>query len=1071
MSAAGRAVWEADKATYEIGGFTLDVGRWQLRDPRGERVELPPLPFRLLLFLVEQRERVVSKEELFEVVWGDAVVNEGSLTQAISIVRRAFSGGEVGARVIENVRGRGYRCAARVERVEGRGAARESSDVSEQSSELEVPLEPRAGDSYLRLKPPREVESGRSAELGRLSQTLDTACGGRGAAVLISGAVGIGKTWLAGQALERAVARGAFPCELHGYEDQAAPPLFPLRKLAVLLVRRHTGPGSRLLLEQLGELRVLAPELAELLPVSANAPMRTAAEQRFFLFSALIDLLEQASREQPLIVLLEDLHWMDEATLRFLERLAPELPRMALTLVCTYRYASSPPLERVLAALGREATTLSLPLSGLDAAAARLLFCQHGVPSPEPQLVERALLLTEGNPLFLTQVARLISELPNSGAELDPETLALPEESRAVLRQQLSALPETTQHCLELAALLGDDFHLAELKQACRLPQDALLRELEPAFTTRLLTREAQPGFRRRFGHPSVRSAIYESIPEPRRMQLHAVIAEALLGMASDTRPRLSAIAHHLYECAPLGDVATAAHYGVLAARAAFAATAYEDTIAHCRRILPMVELGGHERARYDAHRLLGDALRCMKGAPEAVGEAYLAASESARRLSDGVLHAEAAMCFAGRAPWGITLLRAIGIVEPRELALLEESLTLLPEHAWATRARVQGWLAFALYNSDQSERKAALAHASVALARESGDAAALVECLMVAQLSLRSPESLHARIAGLRETAQLAHAAGLRTFQIDAMEELAWLLFEAGDATGAELEMQRVMRLAEELGRPQDRRKMARFRSMLLDAAGKLAESEALMEAVRTQTAWPPEHPENTAIRTMMVARLRGQSERSIAELEALSTRFPLPVAWHCGLITAYVATGRLDDARRELARLRPDQFVAIPDDHNRVSSYTNLAVACSQIGDLGACAILRDKLEPYAGRNVLLGIRGFYYGPVWRVLGMLDLALGDSERARERLTLAIARDQEMGTAISEAGGRLLYAEAELALAAPGFRARAEEQIEAATRLIGQMNIVPLELQLKRLRASLAGLPSAHDESTMRKR
>jgi two-component system response regulator RegX3 len=113
----GSSSWEADKVSYDIAGFRLDVARWQLRDTRGERVELAPLPFRLLSFLVEQRARVVSKRELFQVVWGDATVNEGSLTQAISIVRRAFGGAEVGAKIIENVRGRGYRCAAHVARV------------------------------------------------------------------------------------------------------------------------------------------------------------------------------------------------------------------------------------------------------------------------------------------------------------------------------------------------------------------------------------------------------------------------------------------------------------------------------------------------------------------------------------------------------------------------------------------------------------------------------------------------------------------------------------------------------------------------------------------------------------------------------------------------------------------------------------------------------------------------------------------------------------------------------------------------------------------------------------------
>jgi predicted ATPase/DNA-binding winged helix-turn-helix (wHTH) protein len=1035
--------WQADKVRYVICGFTLDVRRWELRDVQSQRVEIAPLPFRLLLFLIEQRERVVSKEELLDVMWGDAVVNEGSLTQAISIVRRAFGGGEVGAQVIQNVRGRGYRCAAAVERFLEPG-----------TDEARMPS---ARSSSLRLKLSEEPPSGRSSELFRLNPALESACAGQGAAVLIAGTVGIGKSWLASEALRRMVAHGAFPCELRGYEDQGSPPLWPLRKLALSLLRKAAQAEDQLRLELSGELRMLGPEIAALLPVSPNTPMRTPAEQRFFLFSALVELLERASEQQPLAVLLEDLHWMDEATLLFLERLAPELARMAVLVLGTYRHADAT-LERVVLALSRNARTVNLSLSGLDAQGASALLSVHGVPAPSPALMERALALTQGNPLFLTQLARLISE-QSADAQEDLSRLELPAESRAVLRGQLAALPLGTQRCLELAALLGDDFHLAELQQAAGLSHEVLLRDLAPAYAARLLKHDQVPSWLRRFDHPSVRSAIYESIEEPRRRQLHLAVAEALAHMARDTRPRLSAIAYHYYESAPLGDVDKALHYGLLAARAACEATAYEDAIGHCQRMLEILEIAGHERTRFEVEWTLGQALGFVRAAPEQIGAAYARAAASAERLADGGLHAQAAMSFAGRAPWGITLLRAVGVVEPREIALLETSLRLLGETASPTRGRVLGWLAMALYNSDQSERRAALAYASVAMARTCDDRAALVECLMLAQLSLRSPDLLLARIESLREAAALAQAALLRTYQIDANEELAWALFEAGDADAADLSMQKVMRIAEELGRPQDRRKEARFRVMLMDAAGKFAESEALLDAVRTETAWPPEHPENTAIRTMLVQRLRGNSARNIAELEVMAQRFPLPVAWHCGLVSMYVAVGRMDDARRELTRLRANEFASIPDDHNRVSSYVNLSIACCALQERDACTILRQKLEPYLARNVLVGMRGFYYGPVSRTLGMLDLALGDYDRALARLALAIARDQAMGSAISEAWSRVLYAEADLLRGEPGNRTEVEHEVDRAAALICGLGLAPLEARVERLRGMLGAL------------
>jgi len=97
---------------YRFQGYRLDTARWQLSDPGGEPVALAPAPLRVLLLLVEQRERVVSKDELLEVLRHGMVISEAALTRAIGELRRALGGGENATRWVQSVRGRGYRFAA-----------------------------------------------------------------------------------------------------------------------------------------------------------------------------------------------------------------------------------------------------------------------------------------------------------------------------------------------------------------------------------------------------------------------------------------------------------------------------------------------------------------------------------------------------------------------------------------------------------------------------------------------------------------------------------------------------------------------------------------------------------------------------------------------------------------------------------------------------------------------------------------------------------------------------------------------------------------------------------------------
>jgi hypothetical protein len=330
------------------------------------------------------------------------------------------------------------------------------------------------------------------------------------------------------------------------------------------------------------------------------------------------------------------------------------------------------------------------------------------------------------------------------------------------------------------------------------------------------------------------------------------------------------------------------------------------------------------------------------------------------------------------------------------------------------------------------------LARASVARARRVGNVATLVECLMLSQMAVRGPDALHERIATLREAIQLAAAAGLREQQIDATEELAWTSFELGDAREAELQMRAVVRLAEEMGRPQDRRKDTQFRVMLMYAAGRFAAADALLIAERRQSAWPPDHVDQAeAVRMVMQRFQQGRCGETIVPMESLAKQFPLPAAWHCALTNTYATVGRLNDAQRELDSLAVGDFAAIPDDHTRVNSYALLSYAAYYLRDRAAAARLRAKLAPYVDRNIMQGIHGCYGGPVSRILGMLDVVLGDYEQGEVHSDLAIARDHELGSVIGELWGRQMRVELHLARGARGDRQRAAEQLQHVEQLL----------------------------------
>jgi DNA-binding winged helix-turn-helix (wHTH) protein len=304
---------------FRFASFTLDPEARKLRRS-GREVAIQPRVFDLLLYLVQNRDRLVGHDELLREVWRGVTTTEGSLSRAISLARSALADPDGERRgVLETVRGRGYRIAVPVDLVDALG--------------------PGEGAALALV--------GREKELRLLHEGLDRALSGRGAAVFVAGEAGIGKTRIAEEFTRAARARGAGTLWASAYEGEGGPAFWVWTQILTAYARSRTSEqlagASREVLE---EVATLIPELQESLPAARRRARVVRDLGRFRAFEAVARLLDVASRERALVLALDDLHWADEASLDLLRFVASGARGQRLLLVGTYREREAPDVLR-----------------------------------------------------------------------------------------------------------------------------------------------------------------------------------------------------------------------------------------------------------------------------------------------------------------------------------------------------------------------------------------------------------------------------------------------------------------------------------------------------------------------------------------------------------------------------------------------------------------------------------------------------------------------------------------------------------------------------------------------------
>ncbi|MCH8222820.1 MAG: AAA family ATPase [Chloroflexi bacterium] len=488
--------------------------------------------------------------------------------------------------------------------------------------------------------------------MAELTVALDDALSGQGRLVMLVGEPGIGKTRTAQELAALAQTRGAQVLWGRCYEETGAPPYWPW----VQAIRSYvTDKEAETLRAEMGStasvIAEIVPDVKERLPDLQAPPQIDDPESaRFRLFDSISTFLKKASSAQPIVLMLEDLHWSDKPSLLLLEFVTRELSNSRLMIVGNYRDVDlnrRHPLSLTLGELTRERLFDRVLLRGLQKHDVRRFIEVAAGIDPPTALVDAVFTQTEGNPLFVTETVRLLIQEGDisSGAKTEGGTssweIRIPEGVREVIGRRLDRLSERCNEVLTTAAVVGRQFRFGVLM---KLVEDAsenmLLDVLDEALDARIVEEVPSEVGLYQFTHALMQETLAEELSLSRRVRLHARIAEALEEFyGSEVEEHAEELVEHLAEAEVVLGSEKVIGYSLIAADKALNAHGFESAMSHYQRILekPPEEIKPEIKARVlEGHGLCGSALagyRFLEEDMQGAFDLYLSVEDYASAL------------------------------------------------------------------------------------------------------------------------------------------------------------------------------------------------------------------------------------------------------------------------------------------------------------------------------------------------------------------------------------------------------------------------------------------------------
>jgi DNA-binding SARP family transcriptional activator len=834
---------------------------------------------------------------------------------------------------------------------------------------------------------------GRERELGRLRELVAGLPRTGPRFVLLDGEPGIGKSRLAAELTAVAEEDGARVAWGRCHEDDDSPALWPWHQIVSALG---------------GELPTGAPD-----------------EGAFAAFERVLTALVSATAHGPVIVVVDDLHWADPASLRLLAFLAVELQHGPVAVVCTCRTdVRDPGLAQVRATLARTADFTSLALGPLDAAdTARLLRRVTG--SLDDRTAADLHARSGGNPFFVTELARVA--VPDE---------AVPPGVRDVVDRRLARLPESARSVLQLAAAAGQRFDVGLLQRASGTDDEELLDALDAAQAADLV-RPAGPG-RLAFAHALVRDSLVAEVPELRRSRLHARLASAL-PVSADPFER----AHHLVAGRPFTDLEETVTACAAAASRAALDHAHETTARWWERALEALDAdpsGSSPALRQD--------LLLRAGTSMARAGSWAAAQ---RLLGDAIDSALARGDVASAGVAAEQLSTVGGIWFPVEYETYPQRLVERLESVIAAAgaddaARVRALTALSMYCHYGPDRSRGLREAAraLAVARRSRRADLLVTALHGQLAATWLPGHEEELIDAATEVLGLIDERTQPEMAAIALARRGVGRLVLGDVDGNDADLSRAWEVAEQHALPLISSQLISFRAARAMLEGSYEVALDLIDRAWAITQRTQLYGQN---RTDLVMRAfvwidQGCLPEKLATLGSHAMTNPTSGTL---LITALALLQAGQPAAAAAVMAGDDGFARYP------LQWDTLSITCWQAliaADLAAepsvpldptvPAAIAERLLPYAGQLAIHGGIGAL-GPVGVFLGMAEVAAGRLDAAEAHLRSAVATSERLGFRPARARGRLALAGV---LAARGDRSAAAAEAAAAREIAEQVGM-----------------------------
>ncbi len=478
---------------------------------------------------------------------------------------------------------------------------------------------------------------GRKSHLDALVHFIEQAHGDQGQTVLISGEAGIGKSRLLAEAIKHARSiqvqkpvPTALVLEGRCIETDRTLPYAPFLDLLRSFLAMHSSHDLAALLGPTApDLAKLLPEIAVFLPEVAQGSPPASEQEKRRLISALFHFFTRLAEKQPLVVIVEDIHWSDDNSLEFLLFLARQIASRPILLLLTYRSEEEhPALLQFFAGLDRDRLTTELMLSHLTVdeveVMIRTIFKLNRAVSVD--FINTIYRFTEGNPFFIEEMLKsLVSSgeiidndgkwehKPHGGGPLQGVSLPnhphLPRSIQLAVQQRLDHLSMEARELLSFAAVIGRRFDFALLQHITGRNEVELVRLIKELIVAQLVVEEAED--RLVFRHALTRQAVYTDLLARERRALHHSVAQAIEHIYSDAPDvHLADLAHHFYMAKEWAKVLEYAQRAGEKAKALYAPHAAIEQYTHALEAVqalgrnPVLDL---YRVRGQCYEFLGD--------------------------------------------------------------------------------------------------------------------------------------------------------------------------------------------------------------------------------------------------------------------------------------------------------------------------------------------------------------------------------------------------------------------------------------------------------------------------------